>query len=223
MNINLLGTILPFSVVFFFRFFAIFLMALIIYFRYYRIPKNPILYGVVNYLPLQFIGFLVFFFQGTVEALDLPQAAPIEWEQAPAPMPDIPVLEEPLIPDDQFRRIELNRRLGPHSFVRQDISLRNMVDLVYRQADIEKRIEAALVHDGISRVRVLIELNRLRGVLFYPRGEPLSPATLARHLEQIALNGTRNSVPYRRVISAIKRYELFIDLIFFFNNNNNNQ
>lgn len=160
---------------------------------------------VVNYLPLQFVGFFFYLLYSAdvaqasefIQPQVIEEEAPIEWGQQNEYIPDIPVLEEPLISDDHVRRVQLNQRLGPHSFVGQDISLRTMVDLVYQQAEIEKKIEAALVLDGIPRIRVLNELNRLRGVLFYPRGTPLKPATLARYIQEIAQSGTRQSAPYR--------------------------
>ncbi|KAL2942397.1 putative ATP synthase protein YMF19 [Bienertia sinuspersici] len=59
-----------------------------------------------------------------------------EWGQD-AFVPDIPVLEQPLINDD-LRRAQLYNRLAPHSFVQQ-LPLRTIVDLVYQQAEVEKR------------------------------------------------------------------------------------
>lgn len=145
------------------------------------------------------------------------EGPPIEWGQdAVVFVPDVPVLEQPLINDD-LRRAQLYNRLAPHSFV-QELPLNTIVDLVYQQAEVEKKIEACLILDGIHPTRLLYELNRLRGVIFYPRGTPLSPATLARYIREIAQSGTRQSIPYRRVYRAIRNYELFID--FFFNNNN---
>lgn len=77
--------------------------------------------------------------------------------------------------------------------------LRTFVDTVYQQAEVEKKIEAALVFDGIPPMRVIYEMNRLRGVLLYPHGSPVSPTTtLARYIRQIAQSGTRQSIPYQR-------------------------
>lgn len=127
-------------------------------------------------------------------------------------VPDIPVLEQPLL-SDELRRAQLYNRLAPHSLV-QELSPQRIVDLVYQQAEVEKKIEASLILDGIHPMRFFYELNRLRGVIFYPRGTPVSPATLARYIREIAQSGTRQSIPYRRVYRAIRNYELFIDLIF---------
>ncbi|KAL2942381.1 BTB/POZ domain-containing protein NPY2 [Bienertia sinuspersici] len=70
---------------------------------------------------------------------------------------------------------------SPHSFVQQ-LPLRTIVDLVYQQAEGS-----------------------------FPQGTPLSPATLARYIREIAQHGTRQSIPYRWVYTAIRNYELFID------------
>jgi hypothetical protein len=211
----------------------------IVYFRYFVIPKNPTVCWVVNRVPLEFFFYFFFLLNSIILNMDVALACwqdpdpgystnPYDYiqpqvneeEGVPPIPPDIPVLEQPLI-HDELRRVQLSSRLGPHSIVRE-FNLRTLVDIVYQQAEVEKKIEAALVLDGIPAMRVLTELNRLRGVLFYPRGTPLSPATLARYIQQIAQSGTRQSIPYRRVIRAIQNYELFIDLIFFFNNNNQN-
>jgi photosystem II P680 reaction center D1 protein len=141
--------------------------------------------------------------------LSQPQV-PEEWEQDVF-VPDILVLEQPLINDD-VRRTQLYKRLVPHSFVQQ-LPLRTTVDLVYQQAEVEKKIEASLILDGIHPAHFLVELNRLRGVLFYPQGTPLSSATLARYIREIAQSGTRQSIPYRRVYRAIRNCELFINYI----------
>lgn len=125
----------------------------------------------------------------------------------PVFVPDIPVLEQPLIPDD-LRLRQLLVRLSPHSVVNQ-FSLQTIVDLVYQQAEVEKKIEASLILDGISPIHFFSELNDLRGFLFYSRGYPISAATLARYLRQITRLGTRQSIPYRRVKRAILNYQLF--------------
>lgn len=127
-------------------------------------------------------------------------------------LPEIPVLEQPLI-NDTLRLSQLYNRLSPH-FFGQEIRPQTLVDFVYRQAEVEKNIEAALVLDGIHPTHVLNELNNLRGVLFYPRGTPLTPATLARYIREIARRGTRQSIPYRRVYKAIRDHDVFIQLLF---------
>jgi len=136
---------------------------------------------------------------------------PMEVPEPNVFVPDIPVLEQPLM-TDEIRRASLYERLGPHAYV-HEISLDTTVDLVHQQAEIERSIEASLVHDGIPIASLWRNLNLLRAVLFYPRGTPLSRATLARYIQQIARNGTRQSTPYRRVYRAIRNHELFLDLL----------
>lgn len=125
-------------------------------------------------------------------------------------VPDIPVLEQPLIPDE-VRRYILYERIGPQAYV-FEMELDTVVELVYRQAEIERHIEASLISDGIPIDSYWRNLNGLRSVLFSPHGTPLSQATLTRHLQQIAQNGTRQSIPYRRVYRAIRNFDLFFDL-----------
>lgn len=139
------------------------------------------------------------------------QAQALQLQRLEPPIPEIPLLEPPLL-TDEVRRHALYERLGPHAFVNQ-ISLDTTVDLVYQQAEIERRIEASLVHDGIPIVSISRNLARLRAVLFYPEGTPLSRETLARYIQQIVRNGTRQSTPYRRVYRAIDNQELFLELI----------
>lgn len=125
-------------------------------------------------------------------------------------IPDIPVLEQPLIPDE-VRRYILFERIGLQAYV-FEMELDTVVELVYRQAEIERHIEASLISDGIPIYSYWRNLNRLRSVLFSPHGAPLSQATLTRHLQEIAQNGTRQSIPYRRVYRAIRNLDLFFDL-----------
>ena len=211
---------------------SLFVLFLCTYVRYYHVPKRDGYFFFLLNFPIELLCpllLLVVSFVSNVawadgsgssydpaelrrELSQPPQVneegPPIEWGQdAVVFVPDIPVLEQPLLHDD-LRRTQLSNRLATHSFVQQ-LPLNTIVDLVYQQAEVEKKIEACLILDGIPPMRFLYELNRLRGVLFYPRGTPLSPATLARYIQEIAQSGTRQSIPYRRVY----------DLIF----NNNNQ
>jgi len=103
----------------------------------------------------------------------------------------------------------------------QQFSINTVVDLVYQQAEVEKKIEASLILDGIYSVHFVPELNNLRGFLFYPHGSPVSAATLARYIREIRRLGTRQSIPYRRVKRAILNYELFWDYYLLFKKRNN--
>ncbi len=64
--------------------------------------------------------------------------------------------------------------------------------------ELEKRIEAALVHDGFAPLRLLAKRHEIRGILFnHPtRSLALSEGTIKRYLSKIERNGTRNSLPY---------------------------
>lgn len=135
------------------------------------------------------------------------------------PIPDIPLLEQPLL-NDAARREALYERLVQAFVVEVQIPLDKAVNLVYKQAEIERYLEAALISDEIPRESFLRNLNGLRSVLFSPQGTPLSTGTLDRYLREIARNGTRQSIPYRRVYGAIRNYDLFLDLPQAFRNRN---
>nr|YP_004222329.1 hypothetical protein LKY74_mgp070 [Beta vulgaris subsp. maritima]YP_004842135.1 hypothetical protein LKY79_mgp070 [Beta macrocarpa]CBL51979.1 hypothetical protein [Beta vulgaris subsp. maritima]CBX24940.1 hypothetical protein [Beta macrocarpa]CBX33231.1 hypothetical protein [Beta vulgaris subsp. maritima]CBX33304.1 hypothetical protein [Beta vulgaris subsp. maritima] len=209
------------------------LLLVVIYFQYYHLTtqkKTGILWFVNDLIgsPSFFLFFLLLLVYNVDVAWANSAGVPYdpvsarEWleqtrinanqlalEGPPAPVfvPEIPELAHSLI-HDELRRAQLYNRLAPHSFVNQ-FSLSTIVDLVYQQAEIEKKIEASLILDGISPTLFFSELNRLRGFLFYPHGAPISAATLARYIREIAQNGTRQSIPYRRVYRAIRNYELF--------------
>ena len=123
--------------------------------------------------------------------------------------PVIPELHPPLL-SDNTRQQELNNRLG---FYWLGMSYNPEVrdSFVRTQLLIERHIEAALVDDGYSRESVLAKRDQMRGFLFYPTGSALSESTYKSHLDQILENGTRQSVPYRRVCRAIKNLNLFLE------------
>ncbi len=134
---------------------------------------------------------------------------PMEVPEPHVFIPEIPFLEHPLL-SDEARRAALYERIVQGCFL--DMELNTVVDLIYKQAEIEKFIEASLIDDGIPIESYWRNLNGLRSVLFSPRGTPLSTGTLTRYLREIARNGTRQSIPYRRVYRAIRQYDLFFDL-----------
>ena len=147
-------------------------------------------------------------------------ALPIPWSPEPF-VPEIPVLDSPLF-EDAVRRTQLYYRLGPHAVV-NNLDLATIVDLVYQQAAVEKHLEAALIRDGISSIDLVAELNSVRCFSFYPHGAPGSAKTLSRYLRQITELGTRQSTPYRRIIRAIRDYELLQAYFLRVRNRNNNQ
>lgn len=78
------------------------------------------------------------------------------------------------------------------------------------QLQIEKYVEAALVTDGHSPGSVFDKKrHKIRGFLFYLGGTALSESTYAHHLKEIREYGTRQSVPYRRIMRAPHNYDLF--------------
>ena len=78
----------------------------------------------------------------------------------------IPVLDQPLIPDD-YRSAELQRRLGVDFLGRNEwTDVRSFVDTVDRQLLLEKRVEAALVDDGYDPNTILQRRHQIRGILF---------------------------------------------------------
>lgn len=73
---------------------------------------------------------------------------------------------------------------------------------------LEKKIEAALVLDGINPINILNERHQIRGIVFYPRGTALSERTLNTYLSQIERSGTRQSLPYQRILRSLRNYDL---------------
>lgn len=128
-------------------------------------------------------------------------------EQSVNQQPVIPELHPPLL-DDETRRQGLNSRFGAHLFgLSHSLAVRDAV--VETQLQIEKHLEGALVADGYSRDAVFAKIDQIRGFVFYPGGAPLYESTYRDHLKQIQENGTRQSVPYRRILRAIQNYDLF--------------
>ena len=80
------------------------------------------------------------------------------------------------------------------------------------QLKIEKSLEAALVEDGYSRQVIFEKRDEIRGFLFYPEGRALDESTYTRHLTQMETFGTRQSVPYRRILRAVTYSNLFLEI-----------
>ncbi|KAK2995441.1 hypothetical protein RJ640_029073 [Escallonia rubra] len=120
--------------------------------------------------------------------------------------PVIPELHPPLL-DDSTRRQELNDRFGLYLLgLSYNPAVRD--SFVETHLQIEKHIEGALVDDGYSRESVFEKRGQIRGIMFYPQGTGLSESTYLKYLKQIRENGTRDSIPYRRIQKAIKNYDL---------------
>lgn len=75
-----------------------------------------------------------------------------------------------------------------------------------------KNIEAALVLDGYDPNRIRFRIHEIRGLLFtHPtRVLLLWEHTLTRYLNEIETNGTRQSVPYLRIVRAIRNSDLLL-------------
>nr|YP_010520508.1 cytochrome c oxidase subunit 2 [Camellia nitidissima]UXP75798.1 cytochrome c oxidase subunit 2 [Camellia nitidissima] len=136
---------------------------------------------------------------------DVPGGEPNEMIIAPVVIPE---LHPPLLPD-MLRRVELQERLSL-SFVGRNTAahLPLFLGILEKQMLIEKRVEAALIHDGYNPLSVLAKRHEIRGIIFYPRGTSLSEPTLSRHINQIQNWGTRESIPYRKIMGALRAYNI---------------
>lgn len=127
----------------------------------------------------------------------------------PPPPPEIPELAQPLL-DDRTRRQELAIALGAQFVNRNTFSdLREQMEILEMRMLLEKRIEAALVEDGYRPADLIRKRLEVRDVLFYNNNaRPFTEQTLRRYLSQIDNSGTRSSVPYRKVVTAIRNYSI---------------
>lgn len=154
--------------------------------------------------------------EGTSGASSSPEASvqpPAPAPEKPSPHPADPAIPEvevagipesqaprgdpfeinPLI-SDEHRREELNDRLGINSVARPlDLAVRESI--VGNQVLIEKKIEKALLSDGYSPDQILGERHKIRGLLFYPHGTPLSGKTYRNYLDAMENCGTHRSLP----------------------------
>ena len=123
--------------------------------------------------------------------------------------PVIPELEPPLL-DDNTRRAELAGRLRTNWW---GVAYTETIldSFLQSQFKIDKYIEAAIVEDGYSRQVIFLRRHQIRGFLFYPRGRALSEDVYADYMTQIENLGTRQSVPYRRIITAVQNSHLLLE------------
>lgn len=126
--------------------------------------------------------------------------------------PEVPRLDQPLMTDDvRFR--ELRDRFTLYFIGRNELRhLAQFAGILKKAVLLEKKIEAALVFDGYDRDVIFLNRNQIRGFLFlHPtRALLLSERTLDRYLNEIQINGTRQSVPYTRVVRAIRNQHLLL-------------
>lgn len=138
------------------------------------------------------------------------QHAPGHETLAPAPQPEIPRLEPPLI-GDRERYMELYHRFNLYYIGRHEIrDLAAFAGRLERAVPIERHVEAALVGDGYAPDQIRLRISQIREILFaHPtRMLLLSERTLARYLNELETNGTRQSIPYRRVVRAIRNHDI---------------
>ncbi|KAI9071071.1 hypothetical protein K1719_046973 [Acacia pycnantha] len=146
----------------------------------------------------------------------MPPTSPVaSGEAEPAPAPPLappgilPQLEPPLISDEE--RIDVLRSRYVLLNLGGDDGLSRMSSIISHQLFIERSIEAALVDDGFNRISIIHKYSEIRGVLHSPQGELLSERTYRAHVNQIREQGTRESVPYRRVIQAVKSSRILLE------------
>nr|UJP68198.1 Cytochrome c maturation subunit Fc1 [Dichondra micrantha] len=137
------------------------------------------------------------------ELLNPPEAAPV-----PQPV-FIPQLAQPLIPDDLRRALLYRRYL--YLNIGRNGDIHRLVSIIETQFVVERHIEAALVADGFHPNSILARLPEIHGAIHSPRGELLSPRTYQSYLSQIREQGTRQSVPYRRLIQAIQNNDILLE------------
>jgi len=72
---------------------------------------------------------------------------------------------------------------------------------------IEKKIENALRQAGYVPEKIFSNRKKIRGLLFYPRGQPLREPSLTLYLPKIQKD-VFQSTPYSRIMQAKNNYEL---------------
>lgn len=136
-----------------------------------------------------------------------PSGSEASVNQAPDPAPHQPVFV-PLLADE-IRRQELLDRLTINSLAKGEaLSLEKGESIVGKQLLIEKKIEEALLSDGYERDSLLNKRHEIRGFLFYPQGKPFLETTYAKYLDRIMNHGTHRSLPYNRILDAIRNKNL---------------
>lgn len=142
--------------------------------------------------------------------VQLPEEPVTPPEEPPVPQPVvIPQLAQPLISDDTRRSLLYNRYLLLNFGGNDD--LRHMLSIIDAQVIVERYVEAALIDDGFNSHSILSRYTNIRGILHSPQGRLLSQHTYDSYVTQIREHGTRESVPYRRIMRAIQNYDLFLE------------
>ncbi|KAJ9535636.1 hypothetical protein OSB04_un001205 [Centaurea solstitialis] len=142
-----------------------------------------------------------------------PGASPSEGlpESPPPPMPPAVPIQEPLLADQVRNSVLYQRYLILDFGVGDPGDLGRMVTIIANQSRIEESIERALLQDGWSANSILSQYTNIRGILHSPQGRLLSPQTYASYVSQINEQGTRRSVPYRRILRALHNSDLVLE------------
>jgi hypothetical protein len=128
--------------------------------------------------------------------------------EVPPAAPEIAILNHPLMPDLQ-RQDELYSRFLVNT-IGENPTLRRISETILVQSQIERLMEAALVHSGFNPSRIFLNRHRIRGILFYPRGRALSLRQYRSHLHQIYRLGTRDTRAFQRILRSIRNSDLFL-------------
>ena len=86
-----------------------------------------------------------------------------------------------------------------------------MVSIIDSQMIVERNVEAALVEDGFRPLSILLRYREIRGIIHSPQGRLLSVHTYHSYLDQMRERGTRQSVPYLRLLRAIRNYNILLE------------
>lgn len=142
----------------------------------------------------------------------IPPSIPPQFNVIP---PEIPQLPQPLI-TDALRNEGLSTKLDLYYLLRRN-GIMFMGDqaekeaILPKQILVEKKIEAALVYDGFPPQSILARAPDIRSLLFYNgNGKPFSVSTLNNYLDIIERKGTRESLPYKKVLKAIKKFDILM-------------
>lgn len=131
------------------------------------------------------------------------------------PVPNSSEPAAPLNPEvDQpagDRRLELTDRLHINT-VGRSYTPEQLESILETQLQIERKMEQALLSDGYSQEELSAKRHQIRGVLFYPRGTTLSSDTYKKYLSDMETYGVHRTNPYRRLIGAIHKHDLFLEL-----------
>ncbi|KAL7616884.1 ATPase subunit 1 (mitochondrion) [Lactuca sativa] len=143
--------------------------------------------------------------QSPAASQELPESPP------PPPVPPAVPTTEPLLSDQVRNSILYQRYLTLDFGVGDPGDLSRMVSIITNQFVIERSVEQALLQDGWSAGSILAQYTSIRGVVHTPQGRLLSPRTYESYVSQINEQGTRQSVPYRRITRALNNFDLVLE------------